>query len=131
MALDRAAVLRRSLKPFLTLELDEPAVDALEWRDFGNGLSMCRVARAGKREVVLYRIAANAAADAFLRHQHPGGEIYLVLRGKISDESGVYEAGDLVWLDQGSIHTPRAIGETLILVIWPGGVQVLEPTEGK
>ena len=131
MALDRAPVLRRSLKNFLGFDLNDAALEALEWRDFGNGLRMCRVARAGKREVVLYRIAANAAAGAFLRHEHPGGEIYLVLRGNIADESGIYEAGDLVWLDEASVHTPRALGETLVLVIWPGGVRVLEAAEEK
>lgn len=118
--------MHRSLTDILRLELNHPALDRLDWRDFGNGLSMCRLARQGKREIVLYRIAADAAPNAFLQHEHLGGELYFVLKGKITDETGVYEEGDLVFLDAQSVHTPRAEGETVVLVVWPGGVRVLE-----
>lgn len=118
------STLRRSLNDFLRLELDEAALDRLSWRDFGNGLSMSRVARQGRRELVLYRIAADAA-DPFVKHEHVGGEFYLVLKGAIADETGEYEKGDLVFLDAHSVHTPRAIGETVVLVLWPAGVRVL------
>ena len=95
------------------------------WRDFGNGLSMARLARAGQRELVLYRTAAETARDAFLPHEHLGGEFYLVLKGKIEDETGLYETGDLVFLSPHSVHTPRAIGETVVLVLWPDGVRLV------
>jgi anti-sigma factor ChrR (cupin superfamily) len=119
-------VLRRSLNDFLRVELDEAALDRLEWRDFGNGLEMSRIGREGQRELVLYRIAANASADAFLKHEHIGGEFYLVLKGKIADETGAYEKGDIVFLDPRSVHTPRAEGETVVLVFWPAGVRIVE-----
>jgi putative transcriptional regulator len=122
----KAPVLRRSLTDILRFDLNHAALDRLDWRDFGNGLSMCRLAREGKREIVVYRIAADAAPNAFLQHEHTGGELYLVLKGTITDETGEYQAGDLVWLDAQSVHTPRAVGETLVLVVWPGGVRVLE-----
>jgi putative transcriptional regulator len=122
----KAPVLRRSLTDILRFELNHSALDRLEWRDFGNGLSMCRLAREGKREMVLYRIAADAAPNAFLKHEHLGGELYLVLKGKISDDTGAYEQGDLVFLDAQSVHTPRAVGETMVLVVWPDGVRVVE-----
>jgi anti-sigma factor ChrR (cupin superfamily) len=118
--------LRRSLRDFVSFQIDTAALDRLSWRDFGNGLSMSRLARSDKRELVLYRIAANASADAFLKHEHIGGEIYLVLNGKIADETGEYEKGDVVYLDPQSVHTPRAIGETLVLVLWPAGVRIVE-----
>ena len=89
---------------------------------------MARLAREGKRELVLYRIAADAAPDAFLRHEHVGGEFYLVLKGAIEDETGSYGAGDIVYLDPKSVHTPhtpRGKGETIILVLWPEGVRIL------
>ena len=126
MAKNDTGVLRRSLNDFLSFELDEVALARLQWRDFGNGLSMARLARADKRELVLYRIAADASADAFLKHEHVGGEFYLVLRGKIADETGEYEKGDVVFLDPQSVHTPRAIGDTVVLVLWPAGVRVVE-----
>jgi anti-sigma factor ChrR (cupin superfamily) len=119
-------VFRRPLNDFLSFELNETALERLEWRDFGNGLSMSRLARDGQRELVLYRIAANASSDAFLKHEHIGGEFYLVLKGKIADETGEYEKGDLVFLDPHSVHTPRAVGETIVLVFWPAGVRIVD-----
>ncbi len=119
-------VLRRSLNDFLRIDIDEAALDRLQWRDFGNGLAMSRLARAGQRELVLYRIAADAARDAFLKHEHIGGEFYLVLKGKIADETGEYEKGDVVFLDPKSVHTPFAIGETVVLVLWPAGVRLVD-----
>ncbi len=45
---------------------------------------------------------------------------------KIIDETGEYEEGDIVFLDPKSIHTPRAIGDTLVLVLWPEGVRIVD-----
>ena len=87
---------------------------------------MSRLARAGKGELVLYRIAADAAADAFVKHEHIGGEFYLVLKGQIADETGEYHKGDIVFLDPRSAHTPRAAGETVVLVLWPAGVRIVD-----
>ncbi|OGQ79783.1 MAG: hypothetical protein A3F90_15695 [Deltaproteobacteria bacterium RIFCSPLOWO2_12_FULL_60_19] len=120
------ALLRRSLKDLLKIEIDREALAKLQWKDFGNGLAMARLAREGARELVLYRVAADADPRAFLKHEHIGGEFYLVLEGRIGDETGVYEEGDLVWLDPQSVHTPRAIGDTIVLVLWPQGVKVLD-----
>lgn len=121
-----ARVLRRSLNDFLKIDLNVGALERLQWRDFGNGLSMARLAREGERELVLYRVAEGASAEAFLKHEHIGGEFYLVLKGKIADETGEYENGDLVFLDPRSVHTPRAIGETVVLVCWPAGVRIVD-----
>jgi len=123
---NRTELLCRSLTDFLRIEIDESALARLAWRDFGNGLAMARLARAGKRELVLYRIAAHAAPDAFLKHEHLGGEFYLVLKGKIADETGEYGQGEIVFLDAGSVHTPHAIGETVVLVLWPAGVRLVD-----
>ena len=126
MAENGTGVLSRSLNDFLSIQLDEAALDRLTWRDFGNGLEMSRLARQGKRELVLYRIAADASPEAFVKHEHLGGEFYLVLKGKIADETGEYETGDVVFLDPQSVHTPRAIGETVVLVLWPAGVRMVD-----
>jgi len=121
-----ATALRRTINDFVRVDLDEAALARFPWRDFGNGLEMSRLARSEQRELVLYRIAADATPDAFLKHQHVGGEFYLVLKGKIADETGEYEKGDLVFLEPGSVHTPRAMGETVVLVFWPAGVRIVE-----
>jgi anti-sigma factor ChrR (cupin superfamily) len=122
----KGAVLRRSLNDFISFELDEAALERMSWRDFGNGLAMSRLAREGQRELVLYRISATAATDAFLKHEHLGGEFYLVLKGGIVDETGDYEKGDIVFLDPHSVHMPRAVGETIVLVLWPSGVRIVD-----
>jgi len=119
-------VLRRSLNDILRIDLNADALDRLAWRDFGNGLAMSRLAREGKRELVLYRIGAQAAPDAFLKHEHIGGEFYLVLKGSIADETGEYAEGDVVFLDRQSVHKPRAIGDTVVLVLWPEGVRIID-----
>ena len=100
-------LLRRSLKDLIRIQLNDAALDKLQWRDFGNGLYMARLAREGARELVLYRVRANADPKAFLKHEHIGGEFYLVLKGGIEDETGVYSEGDIVYLDPQSVHTPR------------------------
>ncbi len=119
-------MLRRSLKDLIKIELNDEALDQLLWKDFGNGLSMARLAREEARELVLYRIRADADPKAFLKHEHIGGEFYLVLKGEIADENGVFTEGDMVYLDPKSVHTPRSIGETVVLVLWPAGGRVVE-----
>ena len=119
-------MLRRSLKDLIKIELHDEALDQLRWKDFGNGLSIARLAREGARELVLYRIRADADSNAFLKHEHIGGEFYLVLKGEIADENGVFTKGDMVYLDPKSVHTPRSNGETVVLVLWPAGVRVVE-----
>jgi anti-sigma factor ChrR (cupin superfamily) len=119
-------MIRGTLRDIVDIRLAEAGIERLQWRDFGNGLSMARLAREGQREIVLYKVAPGAAPDAFLRHEHIGGEFYLVLKGKIADETGEYERGDIVFLDPKSVHTPHAIGETLVLVVWPEGVRIVQ-----
>ena len=87
---------------------------------------MARLGRENDAEIVLYRIREDAAPEAFLKHEHLGGEFYLVLKGKITDETGEYQRGDVVFLPAHSAHTPRAIGETVVLVLWPAGVRIVD-----
>ena len=119
-------LLHHSLKGLLDFEINPNALQSLPWKDFGTGLSMARLAREGQSELVLYRVSDNADPSAFLTHEHVGGEFYLVIKGGIEDETGVYSEGDIVYLDPGSIHTPRAMGEAIILVLWPAGVRILK-----
>ena len=119
-------LLRWSLQELLKIEVDTSALDRLSWKDFGNGLSMSRLTREGDRELVLYRVEDAAEPKVFFKHEHIGGEFYLLLRGRIEDEYGKYEKGDIVFLDPGSVHTPRVFGETIVLVLWPSGVKILK-----
>lgn len=117
--------LHRSVLDIFTVTLNQEALARLEWRDFSNGLFMVRLARQGDAELVLYRIDS-AQPLTFLRHEHIGGEAYLVLSGSVEDEFGTYRAGDFVYLESASVHRPRARGGTVILVLWPRGVRVRE-----
>lgn len=119
-------LLRHSLKDLIKIELNDQALHKLPWKEFGNGLYMARLAREGTKELVFYRLKADAHPSAFLKHEHIGGEFYLVLKGGIEDETGVYKEGDIVYLEPKSVHTPRALGETVVLVLWPAGVKILE-----
>ena len=107
----------------MEIGLRAEALDRLTWRDYGKGVELARLAREGDAGLVLYRVAAGAPRDAFFSHRHPGGEAYLVLKGVIGDEHGRHPAGSFVWMPPGSSHTPWAEGETLVLVLWPGGVE--------
>ncbi len=88
-------MLRKSLKDLVKIELNDKALEALQWEDFGNGLYMSRLARAGERELVLYRVIAGSDSTAFLKHEHIGGEFYLILKEGIEDEHGFTRMGIL------------------------------------
>ena len=83
---------------------------------------MSRLAREGQREMVLYRIAADASPDAFVKHEHIGGEFYLVLKGKIADETGEYEKGDIVFLDRSIGAYAAGVGRDGCFSAVAGGV---------
>jgi anti-sigma factor ChrR (cupin superfamily) len=111
------------LSSLAKVDVDEQALAALAWKDFGTGVRMAKLAREGATGLVLYEIGADAKADAFTPHRHTGGEAYLVLKGTIEDDSGRYGEGQIVWMAPGSTHAPRGVGRTIVLVLWPGGVE--------
>jgi anti-sigma factor ChrR (cupin superfamily) len=113
---------RYDLSRLLSFSLDEAALAALAWKTLPTGVAMARLHREGETGLVLYHIPATASPEAFAAHRHPGGEVYLVLRGVIDDEQGSYHAGELVYLPLGSSHTPSAKEDTIVLVLWPNGV---------
>ena len=118
--------LARDLRDLVRLELDEVALASLEWRDFGKGVQLSKLAREDVAGLVLYRVAPGAPRDAFSPHRHVGGEAYLVLKGVIADQYGRYTAGSFVWLPEDSHHQPWCEGdeETVVLVLWPKGVKI-------
>ena len=118
------AHLSHDLSPLLSIRLAPGALDGLEWRDFGDGASLAKLAREGETGLVLYRVAADAPQSTFAAHRHIGGEAYFMLKGVIADETGRYSAGSFVWLPPGSSHAPWAIGDTVVLVFWPEGVEM-------
>jgi len=49
-----------------------------------------------------------AAGNTVPEHDHRGSEVTVVLKGSISDEDGVYQAGDFIFKQPGDIHLPIA-----------------------
>src|SRR5215468_6768347 len=105
------ALLRRSLNDILRIDLNVGALDQLQWRDFGNGLSMSRLAHEGKRELILYRIAATASSDAFLKHEHIGASFIPSLEARSPMRPGsMWKAMLFFWIGNRCIHPePLAI----------------------
>ncbi len=95
----------------------------IRWKDFGTGVRLGRLYREDACSRVLYEADFEAMVDAVMPHSHPGGEAYIVLEGEVWDEDGTYPAGSLVWMNRETTHTPKTRGKTLILVLWPEGVQ--------
>lgn len=55
------------------------------------------------------------------RHRHQGVEIMLVLEGGFSDESGVYQAGDVeIVNDDRFSHQPRALDKGCVCLVFAG-----------
>ncbi len=63
-----------------------------------------RVGEEVARATSLVRYAPNST---FSRHEHTGGEEFLVLQGEFGDEHGSYPAGTYVRNPIGTSHTPR------------------------
>lgn len=70
------------------------------------GLETCRIFdRAGGAILTLVRAAPGLRVPL---HEHRGREMTLVLRGGYRDAGGVYSAGDLVVMPEGSRHAPES-----------------------
>ena len=114
------------MSKWLEFKLDRESLEAeMSWKDFGNGVRLGKLAREGNTSLVLYDCDSEVEVDAFMPHMHPGGECYLVLEGSVVDDAGEYPTGSIVWMEPMSEHTPRTVGRTLILVLWPDGVKAV------
>lgn len=112
------------LSPWLSMNVDDGWIEAnVKWKDFGTGVRLGRLAKEGSTSLVLYEVHTDVEVDAFMPHNHPGGEVYIVLKGEVYDEDGTYGKGSIVWMDPDTTHTPKTRGDTLILVLWPKGVK--------
>ena len=117
-------VFSHGLADWLSFNIDRDWIDEnVKWRDFGTGVRLGKLAREDALSLVLYDVISDVDIDAFMPHSHPGGECYLVLEGEVWDEDGTYPEGSIVWMDRETTHTPRTRGQTLILVLWPEGVE--------
>ncbi len=74
-----------------------------------------RIAYVARRPAALLFVEWTAGAHV-PAHAHPRGEDVLVLRGKLMDGEGVYEAGTWMRLPPGQAHALRALEPSLIFL---------------
>lgn len=72
------------------------------------GVSRRMLYREGGEVARATTIVKYAPGSHFERHQHPGGEEFLVLEGVFQDQYGQYPAGSYVRNPPGSFHSPRS-----------------------
>jgi putative transcriptional regulator len=80
-------------------------LDALRWRWVSSGSWLRRVQIAGVGQLHLFRCSSNVVLP---EHGHEGSELTMVLRGTLSDSTGLYRAGDVCDLDESIEHAPIA-----------------------
>ena len=81
--------------------------NAMEWiASPVAGVERKMLDRIGKEKARATSIVRYAPNSGFTEHEHPMGEEFLVLKGVLKDEHGVYPSG--TWLRQpdGSKHAP-------------------------
>jgi anti-sigma factor ChrR (cupin superfamily) len=100
--------------------------DHFDWQPF----------RAGVDIYPLYGNRVQGSAAALLRyapgarvpeHRHSDWEHILILSGTQVDDQGEYVAGSLVINRPGSTHAVLSPQGCVVLVIWMGPIEVLEP----
>jgi quercetin dioxygenase-like cupin family protein len=75
--------------------------------------------RVGEERARATSIVRYAPGSRFARHQHPGGEEFLVLEGTFQDETGDFPAGTYVRNPPGSGHAPGSDAGCIIFVkLW-------------
>tara|TARA_B100000214_G_scaffold53462_1_gene33967 strand:+ start:104 stop:466 length:363 start_codon:yes stop_codon:yes gene_type:complete len=115
-----------NLGEWLRFEIDREKLEKeISWKDFGTGVKLGKIHRKDGSSLVVYDCDEVVSENAFVAHTHKGGEVYLVLEGEVVDSSGSFSEGSIVWLPPGSKHLPKTVGKTLILVLWPNGVQTI------
>lgn len=84
--------------------------------------------RIGAEKARATSIVRYAPGSRFARHDHPGGEEFLVLEGTFQDETGDFPQGSYVRNPPGSGHAPGSEAGCIILVkLWQFRVDDAEP----
>lgn len=76
---------------------------ALKWKTVFKGLDVCEIPLSSSHKTEFLKIAPGKGVPA---HTHQGEEITLLLHGAFEDETGRYEQGDLIIVDERISHHP-------------------------
>lgn len=99
--------------------------EELEWKTLQEGIRYATVLKDPERDFSVMFLEFQPGARA-VRHVHPGGEQYWIIRGTIEDENGTHGAGTYVIQPPGSEHTPMSPDGALVLVSWFGTLREYE-----
>jgi len=107
----------------LNVDLTVPAIvhtAALDWtRSPASGVERRPLFRIGGERARATSVVRYAPGSRFPRHDHPGGEEFLVLEGTFQDEARDYPAGAYVRNPPGSAHAPGSeTGCTIFVKLW-------------
>jgi putative transcriptional regulator len=89
-------------------------LDAIRWRWVSPGAWLRRVPVVGIGQMHMIRCSPSIPLP---EHGHAGSELTMVLRGTLSDHTGLYQAGDVCDLDDSIVHTPTAGTDGCICVV--------------
>lgn len=95
--------------PASLLKLIDCPFKKRQWKKISDGIEIYPLQKNWYMNFVLMRFAPSAHAKT---HTHKGIEITLVLDGSFSDESGDYQRGEMIVMDENSQHTPTANANT-------------------
>jgi anti-sigma factor ChrR (cupin superfamily) len=93
---------------------------ALDWLPSpAHGVERRMLFRIGEEKARATSIVRYAAGSRFARHEHRGGEEFLVLEGTFQDESGDFPTGTYVRNPPGTGHAPGSeAGCTIFVKLW-------------
>jgi len=93
---------------------------ALDWvQSPATGVERRQLFRIGAEKARATSIVRYEPGSRFPRHNHPGGEEFLVLEGTFQDETGEYPAGAYVRNPPGTAHRPGSKpGCTIFVKLW-------------
>jgi putative transcriptional regulator len=89
-------------------------LDALRWRWVSPGSWLRHVPIVGGGQLHLFKCGGDVTLP---EHGHEGSEITMVLRGTISDSTGLYRPGDVCDIDESIEHAPIAGERGCICVV--------------
>lgn len=94
--------------------------DTLDWVPSpAPGVERRMLFRIGEEKARATSIVRYARGSSFARHDHSGGEEFVVLEGTFQDETGDFPAGSYVRNPPGTAHAPgSADGCTILVKLW-------------
>lgn len=96
-----------------------------EWSQLTDGVRAAQIHEDEERGNSLMAVKVDPGATVPL-HRHDVGEAIVVLEGDYSDGTYEAEAGEVVYLGEGTEHTVSSDGGATLILSWFGNVDFVE-----